>query len=292
VLPALMTAGAAALAAIGSALVVPRRLRPDATARVTALLAVTGASAFLWMLVLVAGTALAELHGVAERIMWCSDYIATHRDSLTPSGIFALGGLAGVFVSTAVVRRRQCALRADPHAGELTIVVSEHADAFALPGRPGEIVVTTGMLRALDPAERRVLLAHEHAHLRLGHHRYLRATELAVAVLPALHPMLAKVRQATERWADEEAARAVGDRALVARAIARAALAAPASAKAQAFTGDDVVGRVQAMLTEPPVRSLAVVLRLGVVGAGLLASTAASVVLVHHGVVALLGHCG
>ena len=44
------------------------------------------------------------------------------------------------------------------------VVPDGTADAYAVPGWPGRIVVTAGMLDALNPDERRVLLAHERAH--------------------------------------------------------------------------------------------------------------------------------
>jgi Zn-dependent protease with chaperone function len=43
---------------------------------------------------------------------------------------------------------------------------------------PGRIVVTTGMLGALDPDEREALFAHERARLRGRHHLVLGAAEL------------------------------------------------------------------------------------------------------------------
>ncbi len=289
---AVLTAGLAAVGAAVGAFAVPRRLRPVAATRLIALLAVGAALAFVWTLVMIAGTGLAQVHGIAERVTWCSGYVAAHRDSITPLGVLALGGLAGAAISIVVVRRRQRVFRARPHDRELAVVTSDEPSAFALPGRPGQIVVTTAMLCSLDPAERRVLLAHEHAHLRLRHHRYVRVTQLAIAALPVLHPMLARIRYATERWADEEAAHAVGDRALVARAIARAALLQPTpDAHGMAFTDSDVVARVRAMLAEPPERSLRIELSLGAVGVGLLGATVASALFVHHSLAALLGYC-
>lgn len=109
---------------------------------------------------------------------------------------------------------------------ELSVRPDELPYAYALPGRPDRIVVTTGMLRALDAREREVLFAHERAHLAGRHHLFLATAELTVT----LHPMLRGLREplayALERWADESAATATGDRALTARAIGRAALAA------------------------------------------------------------------
>ena len=96
--------------------------------------------------------------------------------------------------------------------------------AFAQTGRHGSEVISTAMLAVLEPAERRALLAHEHAHLRLRHDRYLLVGQLSAGLFP-LTPLAARMRHFMERWADEEAARAVSDRTVVARAIARAALA-------------------------------------------------------------------
>ncbi|TQJ90967.1 M56 family metallopeptidase [Streptomyces sp. SLBN-31] len=125
---------------------------------------------------------------------------------------------------------RQCAC--EPGAGDLWVRRDVRPDAYALPGRPGRIVVTTGMLRALSAREREVLFAHERAHLMGRHHLFLAGAELAVALHPALRGLRAPLSYALERWADESAARATGDRALTARAVGRAALAAGAAGPA------------------------------------------------------------
>jgi Zn-dependent protease with chaperone function len=150
--------------------------------------------------------------------------------------------------------RREVARR--PAAGDLCVVDSPHPDAYALPGRPHRIVVTTGMLRSLDAAECEVLFAHERAHIRGGHHYFLAAAELAAHCHPALRPVRAAVRLAAERAADEAAAAAVGDRRLTARAIARAALAGHAARSARpdfvpAATSGPVPHRVRALLAVP-----------------------------------------
>ncbi|MFB6819819.1 M56 family metallopeptidase, partial [Streptomyces sp. NPDC056347] len=122
-----------------------------------------------------------------------------------------------------------------PADGELTVLRDSRPDAYALPGRPGtpgRIVVTTGMLRALDPAEREALLAHERAHLAGRHHLFTAVAEAAALCHPALRSLRAPMRYALERWADEAAASAVGDRRLAARAIGRAALAVRAAGDA------------------------------------------------------------
>ncbi|MFG2279774.1 M48 family metalloprotease [Streptomyces asoensis] len=144
-----------------------------------------------------------------------------------------------------------------PAAGDLCVVESPHADAYALPGRPHRIVVTTAMLRSLGPAEREALFAHERAHNRSGHHYFLAAAEIAAHCHPALRAARDSVRLAAERAADEAAAEVTGDRRLIATAIARAALAGQASPStrpdiAPAATAGPVPQRVAALLA--PVR--------------------------------------
>ncbi|WP_317621392.1 M48 family metalloprotease, partial [Streptomyces sp. CBMA123] len=104
----------------------------------------------------------------------------------------------------------------------LTVLDDDRADAFALPGRlrrpgrggePGRIVVTSGMLRALNGPERSALLAHERAHLTGRHHVFLALAEHAADLHPALRPLRAPLGYHLERWADEVAAAQVGDRA-------------------------------------------------------------------------------
>jgi hypothetical protein len=147
--------------------------------------------------------------------------------------------------------RRQS--RAAPASGDLIVVDDPVPTAFALPGSPSRIVVSSGMLRALTPGEQRALLAHERAHLRHHHHVFLLVLQLAAAVNPLLRPVAAAGAFALERWADEEAGIVVADRPLVARAVARAALATHRSPHhALAATGGPVPQRVRALLVPPP----------------------------------------
>ncbi|MGW2376127.1 MULTISPECIES: M56 family metallopeptidase [Kitasatospora] len=134
--------------------------------------------------------------------------------------------------------RRPLARLRQPDEHPLTVLDDERADAFALPGRlrrpgrtgePGRIVVTSGMLRALSGPERAALLAHERAHLTGRHHVFLALAEHAADLHPALRPLRAPLGYHLERWADEVAAARIGDRAVTARAVGRAALAASRS---------------------------------------------------------------
>lgn len=148
------------------------------------------------------------------------------------------------------------------------------------------------MLRSLEPDERRALLAHERAHLRFRHHRFVRLTRLAAAAFPMLMPLDCRVRYATERWADEEAVREVGDRGVVARAVAGAAIAQTGQASAALGIADShVVRRVESLLAELPPTSRFV--ELGALGAVIAAAggLVTSLVLVEPWAADLLGLC-
>ncbi|MFL4908153.1 M56 family metallopeptidase [Streptomyces sp. MMS24-I2-30] len=146
--------------------------------------------------------------------------------------------VASVVLSVAVVAgarmlwRRMRALAAAtleaaclPGRGRLVVVEDEAPDAYALPGLPGRIVVSTGMLDALDEADREATLAHERAHLECHHYAFVAATHLAAACNPLPRPAADAVAYTVERWADEHAASACGGRRQVAHAVGKAALA-------------------------------------------------------------------
>ncbi|MET7452132.1 M56 family metallopeptidase [Streptomyces sp. NPDC005574] len=203
-------------------------------------------------------------------------------------GLWALGRSAVRQVVAFRAARTQADRR--PAAGDLCVIDSPHPDAYALPGRPHRIVVTTAMLRSLDAAEREALFAHERAHNAGGHHYALAAAELAAHCHPALRATRATVRLAAERAADEVAATAVGDRRLTARAIARAALAGRHSRSTRpAFTPAATTGpvpqRVAALLTPPGSRPRAArwtALLLAACAALSVTTATAGVLTVHH----------
>jgi len=107
-----------------------------------------------------------------------------------------------------------------------TVIVDDEApDAYALPGLPGRVVVSTGMLHTLDASEHHILLAHERAHLTAHHYAFVALTQLGAAANPLLRPFAAAVAYTIERWADERAAATTGNRTHVARTVGKAALA-------------------------------------------------------------------
>jgi hypothetical protein len=148
------------------------------------------------------------------------------------------GVLFGVALAATVaftVRRARALTDAFRHArtlpgrGEVVVTRDAAADAYTVPGLPGRIVVSAGMLDALDQPGRAALLAHERAHLMGRHYLFTSAAFLAAAANPLVRPLAAAVEYTVERWADERAAAEVGDRRLLAQTIAHAALATKAT---------------------------------------------------------------
>ncbi|MEW1751555.1 M56 family metallopeptidase [Streptomyces angustmyceticus] len=183
------------------------------------------------------------------------------------------------------LRTARLATGAHPASGDLCVLPDSAPDAYALPGRPGRVVVTAGMVRALPPDEREALFAHERAHLAGRHHLFLLTVALAAVCHPLLRSLRAPLAYALERWADESAAVRVGDRRLTARAIGRAALASRPGLPSHrpgtvlAATAGPVPRRVAALLAPerpaaPPPRTAAHGRRL--IAAALLACVAFS----------------
>lgn len=274
---------AIAIGAAFAAATIQRRLRPDwATWTLTALAGGT-ALAVLWALGGLAISFAVEQPLIADLFGWCTSLFSSHDRVPAAVGIAAWAAIVTMAVAgSCKLRQRRSALA---EFGEEILRVDEPL-AFAVPGRPGRVVVSTGMLASLDRDELTVLFAHEHSHLRHHHHRFLHVAEIAAAAVPLLRPLSRQVRFATERWADEDAAQEVGDRRIVARAIARAALAANGEStplpSLAAFAGYGTTARVEAMIQ--PVgrsrRSTALLVGLGT--SGFILSMGGSTLQFHH----------
>lgn len=154
------------------------------------------------------------------------------------------------------VRRRAHRALAGLRGTETAVLPDGVPYAYALPGgRRDRVVVSTALLERLEPGERRALFAHERAHLAARHHRFLLAVQLAARANPFLRPLRTAVAYTAERWADEEAARKVGSRRTVARAIGKAALVSggtPVATLAGLAAAGPVPRRVAALLGPAP----------------------------------------
>jgi len=246
-----------------------RRLPPATAVRLltAAMLVAALASGFV---LAAAGTLVAgEVPAVAAEGRWSARALAAGLP--VPAAVGGLAGLtAGLLLFAALrqavssarglVRAARTCRQLGPDVDGLVVVEDERPDAYALPGHGGRVVVSTAMLRALPSGERRVLLAHEAAHLAHRHHLWVQTASVAAAANPLLRPAARAVRAGIERWADEVAAAEVGDRALAARALARAGLARngqpPRAGRALALAGADgtVADRARALLAGPPPR--------------------------------------
>ena len=241
-----------------------RRLSPPVAAPLLTLLALATSVATGTVLCLAAFSALARQPFVAAAGGWS-------RTALRPWDPLPVGwGMLAAAVAAALLAAacayfaratrelvhasRACRRLAAGH-GKLVITRDERPTAYTVPARTGAIVISTGMLALLSADERRALLAHEAAHLRHHHASYVQLAQLAAAANPLLRPLARNVRLAVELWADQVAAREVGDRRIVARALARASLAASRQGTrpgiALAIAETDTRARVRALVDQP-----------------------------------------
>lgn len=260
-----------------------RRLPPNVATwllSLGALLAAAGSSAALALL---AFRLIARAPVLAARGRWSEAALRQHDPVATPVGVLAAAAvllLAARFLLAAIRRvaavgyAYRLAASLPDTGSDLTVIDTAESQAFAVPGRPGRIVVSSGLLHSLDPSQRRALLAHERAHLNHRHHVHHTLVRLAVAVNPLLARLRSAVELTCERWADEDAA-TVCRRDTVADALTRAATStrrgAPAGALGAAIS--DIVDRVGALHAPTP---RLVLWRLALL-IGLLAATAAAV---------------
>ncbi|MFD3922772.1 M56 family metallopeptidase [Streptomyces sp. NPDC058595] len=271
------------LTAVPVARLAERHLHPRvATRLLSALAAVLAVCSTVCLgLLVVVGTVQLPGHPLPDA--WAdreAPATAPYEEAAGKGAVVALLAVA-VSWSTSARRHRRVRRRAEDALagvpdGELAVLNDEAAYAYALPGvrngpavrawftggrsvrevtSGGRIVVSTAMLASLDADERAALVAHERAHLAGRHHRYLLLVRFAARANPLLRPLRSAVAYATERWADEEAARVTGERRVVARAIGKAALVSrgtPTPTLAGFAAPGPVPRRVAALLEPAP----------------------------------------
>ena len=181
-----------------SALLIPlarvsvRRFAPDVAARALTVAGLMASLCSAWGLALLVGAMAGQDGGVAHEGHWSATLVAAnnpvpHWASQLAVCLLLVGAIRLGRLTFVEVRALSAGRALHPARTELVVVDDASPQAFALPGRSARIVVTKGMLRALSPIERKVLLAHERAHLRHNHHRY----QLAFALAGALNPFVA-----------------------------------------------------------------------------------------------------
>ncbi len=238
------------------------------------------------LLLVVLATATGFVLGPARStslLEWCR-VIPLHHQIHPVVGAAAVVALAIIGWRVGrVLRARRLAIRSVDADARIAVVDHPSPIAHAVPTKAGCVVVSTGLLSALTPAERRAVFAHERAHLRFGHHRHVLLAELCVAILPSLRAIADQLRHSTERAADEAAATHVNDRGIVARAIGTAALGSPLLG-VPGLGGGSVPRRVEALLFPDRERLAGRRVSSLAVGVFVAAGTAVGVQLHHFGV--------
>ena len=209
------------------------RMEPRAATWALTASAVLLAAASWVALAVLAADGLARIPLVADLGHWSSAMVQHHDPvSLTVAAASGLLLAAAIVAAVRMLWRRLRAVLAAgldaacmPGPDELAVMEDPAPDAYAIPGLPGRIVVSTGMLGSLDTTERGILLAHERAHLAAQHYLFVAVAQLGATANPFLRPLATAVTYTVERWADEHAATVCGDRHRVARTVGKAALA-------------------------------------------------------------------
>jgi Zn-dependent protease with chaperone function len=278
-----------------------RRLPPAEWARACAGLLAAGAVVVEASLTIQAAPTMLRMAGLEDIAEMC-EHIAPGG---APVGIAA--AVAALVIALLAgraalgVRRRHRMARVAQEIGwqsrlgghRLVVLPSEELVAFSTAGRPGQVVMSHGLITALSDDELAAVLRHEVAHVQHRHQRYLllaRVVERSLGLLPMVRRGVGALRCAVERWADEAAAgpRSSG-RASVHAALLRVAELAAMPDIAAFTTPETVAERLEALRTAPA-RGLAVGRRLLVylpAGLLLLASAVAVDHILEH--VSLLG---
>jgi Zn-dependent protease with chaperone function len=230
----------------------------------------------------------------AVHLMWHSWEQALHAAPLAHGMLHAANSLLLVLAATGLVRMAYALARMRGFASALRTAGTtspEFVDGVPLRtiDSPRPLCFTTGLLRPsvylstglrelLSPQEREAMLAHEAAHLHRGDSlvRTFLFLFYALFPLPGSRLLLADWHHAVERECDALAARRIGSAPDVASALIRMAQAAARSAVAVpdgacfAALGDDIEGRVEALLALPASHSRARPTPLVLLGLGFL----------------------
>ncbi|MEO5900474.1 MAG: M56 family metallopeptidase [Ilumatobacteraceae bacterium] len=252
-----------------------RRLPPRFAAQLvwlTIVVVVVAAVPTLW---LVSFGFVRGLPVVGPWLGWCDDAMPMSRPVSAWVGVpCTVVSVVGAVRAVRLIRELRRMRRDSP--GPLEIAVCPDPYAYTLPGRGGRVVFSSGLVDLLSPRERGIVYAHEAAHARHRHDRYLLTGQLASTVVPLLIPLVRRLQYSLERWADESAAYVCGDRKLVAQTLGKVALsAAPSPRFALGFTGLGAAGRVRALLADPlssPSRSLQLVIWVAAAWTGVMAA--------------------
>jgi Zn-dependent protease with chaperone function len=173
------------------------------------------------------------------------------------SAILAIVVAGSVAFGAIQLRRAEARLRIESWIGlheqrdgyELVVLELDQPLAYAVAGRARQVVITSGLVDRLSEAELDAVIAHELAHLRLGHRRALAALGAAEAIARLVRPLTRVV--AAARFAIEHAADAATDDHSATRRALQKLGGVDVTAAVAAFTAGEVADRIHA-LSMPP----------------------------------------
>jgi Zn-dependent protease with chaperone function len=167
--------------------------------------------------------------------------------------VIACSAAAAVRTTRRAVRRA----RIEPWLGrhvpgdgyEVVVLPTTELIAFGVPGSVPQVVISEGLVEALEPARLDAVIGHEVAHHRLHHARYLlvaAVVDRALGVLPFVRRSTRALEESLEVWADEFAVEARG----ATREALHGALVAVSAEQARGSGGGIGLGARAARLTE------------------------------------------
>lgn len=146
---------------------------------------------------------------------------------------------------------------------DATIVQTDVAAAYCLPGRHERVVLTTAAVAALDRDQLAAVIAHERAHLRQRHHLAVATARGLARAFPRI-PLFAvgavEVARLVELAADDAAASVTDSVSVAGALVTLAGMSAPASALAAASSA----GAARVMRLLEPSQALGAAQRAGV----------------------------
>lgn len=244
-----------------------RRASAREWARLTRGAILAGATALHIAVFFLAAPTLFRVAGAGDIARLC-DQLLGHVPHSSPSAGWGAASLLTVSLLGSVSAHRRTvrqlrSLTVDrivgihvPHDGyDLVLLPTQEVVAYSRDSKPGQVVISEGLMRTLAPDELKMLVDHEKTHLTEGHERWLRQYTVirhSLWWLPGLSHSFRVARLALERVADEAAAGSVGaNRMALAKALVATAATVPEAALA--FNGISGLGeRVAAMSGEIP----------------------------------------
>ncbi|HUP16395.1 MAG TPA: M56 family metallopeptidase [Acidimicrobiia bacterium] len=220
-IPLIILGGLVLLGTPGWASGLSKRGHPANWVRQGLVLQLTGFALVEAGLLLWATPALLELMGAADLALICrrmlGGWLPSGRLSNAGAGLLAIAVVWLAARGSWRVMAAQRRLRVERWLGahhhredfDLVVVPTGELVAYTVAGRPPQVVLSRGLLQAVDSEDLEAITAHEAVHVRRQHYRFLLAISAVEAAFGWYRPAARGsqlIRFMLERWADEEAA--------------------------------------------------------------------------------------